>query len=266
MTLREACLTGTVLKDELIIDAHAHMGPWYNFHVPERGSATSMVHAMDLVGFDTVIASPHIAIGPDYRQGNEDVAAAAREFPGRIMAFVTINPNYGRAEIEKDIAYWDQKTGILAFKLHPSTHGYPASGENYYPVYEYANAHGLPILSHCWDGDPRGASSVVNGLAGQFANVSFIIGHSASGWQVMEQGVSEAKARENVYLDLTGSRLLRGLLEEMVRGIGAERVLFGTDVPFIDPRPGLGRVLMARISDDEKRLVLGLNAKRLFRL
>ena len=260
MTLREACLTGTILQDELIIDAHAHMGPWYNFHVPEGGTAASMVHAMDLVGFDTVIVSPHIAIGPDYRQVIEDVAAAAREYPGRIMAFVTINPNYGCAEIEKDIAL-----GARAFlrSLHPSTHGYRASGEIYYPVLSTMPWPTDPVTLL---GRPRGASSVVNGLAGQFANVSFIIGHSASGWQVMEQGVSEAKARENVYLDLTGSRLLRGLLEEMVRGIGAERVLFGTDVPFIDPRPGLGRVLMACISDDEKRLILGLNAKRLFRL
>jgi len=39
-----------------------------------------------------------------------------------------------------------------------------------------------------------------------------------------------------------------------------------TDNPFIDPRPGLGRLLMARITDDEKRQILGLNAKRVFRL
>lgn len=266
MTLKDACLTGMILKDELIVDAHAHMGPWYNFHVPEGGSAASMVHAMDLAGFDMVIASPHVAIGPDWRQGNADVAAAAKQFPGRIVPFVTVNPNYRRAEVEAEIAHWEQETGIVAFKLHPSCHGRRASDDGYFPVYEYAEAHSLPILSHCWDGDSLGGTSTVNGLAGMFPKVTFIIGHSASSWEVMQAAALEAKQRENVYLDLTGSRLLRGLLEEMVRRVGAQRVLFGTDVPFIDPRPGLGRVLMADLSDDDKRLILGLNAKRVFRL
>ncbi len=266
MTLNDACLTGTVLRDELIIDAHTHMGPWYNFHVPEEGTAASMVHAMDLVGIDTVIASPHIAIGPDWRQGNEDVAAAAGEFPGRILPFVTVNPNYSREQVEAEIARWEKETGVLAFKLHPSCHGRRASDQGYFPVYEYADAHSLPILSHCWDGDSCGGTSTVNGLAGMFPNVSFIIGHSASSWEVMHAAALEATRRENVYLDLTGSRLLRGLLEEMVRRVGAHRVLLGTDMPFIDPRPGLGRVLRADLSDDDKRLILGLNAKRVFGL
>ncbi len=52
---------------------------------------------------------------------------------------------------------------------------------------------------------------------------------------------------------------------EMVRRVGAERILWGTDI-FIDPRPALGRLLMARLSDEDKRLILGLNAKRIFRL
>ena len=46
------------------------------------------------------------------------------------------------------------------------------------------------------------------------------------------------------------------------RAVGADRILFGTDLPFLDPRPQLGRVAFAKISDDEKRLVLGLNAAR----
>jgi len=65
---------------------------------------------------------------------------------------------------------------------------------------------------------------------------------------------------------LTGSLLPRGMLERMVNGVGAERVLFGTDMPFVDGRPQIGYVACARIPDDSKRLIFGLNAKRIFRL
>ncbi len=266
MTLTQACQTGTILTDEIIIDAHAHMGPWYNFHVPEDGSAASMVHAMDLVGFTCAIVSPHLAIGPDYQQGNRDVAAAAQAFPGRIIPFVTLNPNGGRHEVEAEIAHWGHATGIVGFKLHPSCHGCKASADAYFPVYEYAQAHALPILSHTWAGDAMDGTTTLGALAGRFPDVAFIIGHSASSWEVLDEGHREAMAHDNVYLDLTGSRLIYDLLETMVSRVGAERVLFGTDMPFIDPRPGLGRVLMSRLSDDDKRLILGLNARRLFRL
>jgi predicted TIM-barrel fold metal-dependent hydrolase len=221
---------------------------------------------MDLCGIDTTIISPHVCIGPDYKLGNRHAYAAAAKFPGRIVPFVTVNPNYGAAEIRGEIAYWEANGGIQAFKLHPSTHHCPASGEDYFPVYEYAQEHSLPILSHCWDGDAYGSASVLSDLAGKYPQASFIIGHSASGWPILDQASAEAARRANVYLDLTGSRLIRGLLEDMVSRVGAERVLFGTDNPFIDPRPGLGRVLMARLSDDDKRNILGLNAKELFRL
>lgn len=266
MTFKEACQTGTPLAGEIIIDAHAHMGPWYNFHIPHQGSPEAMVRSMDLCGITTTIISPHICIGPHYQLGNRHAADAARQFPGRIVPFVTLNPTWGAKAVAEEIALWEAEGPIKAFKLHPATHGYPSSGEHYFPVYEYANQHGLPILSHCWDGDALGSVTTLTALAQRFPKANFIIGHSATSWETLEQGCAEVERNANVYLDLTGSRLLYGLLEQMVERAGAERVLFGTDNPFIDPRPGLGRVLMSRLTDDDKRLVLGLNAKRLFGL
>ncbi len=52
----------------------------------------------------------------------------------------------------------------------------------------------------------------------------------------------------------------------MVARVGADRILWGTDNPFIDPRPGLGRMLCAEVSDEDKRKMLGLNAKRLYKV
>jgi predicted TIM-barrel fold metal-dependent hydrolase len=55
-----------------------------------------------------------------------------------------------------------------------------------------------------------------------------------------------------------------GLLEQMVAGAGADRVLFGSDIPFVDPRGQLGRVAFARLPDDALRLIFGGNARRLW--
>ncbi len=261
--LQDYCLTGTALEGEFIVDDHAHMGPWNNFNVPEGGSAAAMVRSMDTLGIDVTIASPHIAIGPDYLEGNRQVAEAAEQFPDRILPYITINPNYPLEEIEAEIRHWHDTTGIKGFKLHPSLHKATTLDDGYTPVYEYCQEHGLPILSHCWNGE-GGLEKVIATLSERYPAVSFLNAHSSSTWEVIEQNCKVAREYEQYYLDLAGSVLLYGGLETMVERVGAEKILFGTDVPFIDPRPGLGRMLCARISDEDKRKILGLNAKRIF--
>lgn len=262
---KSALQMGEILQDELIIDAHAHMGTWYNFHIPGNGTPASMVHAMDLVGIKTSIVSPHICIGPCYLEGNRAAYQAAKEFPGRILPFVTINPNYPESEIIAEIEHWD-KEGIIGFKFHPQCHNCDACDKHYYPVFEFCQARGLPILSHNWTGAPVNGKETLYGLAEMFPRITFIIAHALSGWGPVDTNCAVAKALPNVMLDTTGSLLTYDAVPEAVRRVGAERIIWGTDNPFIDPRPGLGRMLMARLSDDDKRLILGLNAKRVFRL
>lgn len=261
---KEILLRGEPLKGEFVADAHAHLGPWFNFHVPEGGTPASMVHAMDRLGIALSIISPHVGIAPCYREGNRQAFAAAKEFPGRLVPFVTINPNYPEEEIRQEIEHWHQNGGIVGFKFHPAVHQAPASHPGYRPALEYAQEHHLPILSHNWTGNPVNGKPTLYGLAEAYPNVTFIIGHACSSG--FEAHCESARRYENIMLDTTGSWLGYDVLPEMVRRVGAERILFGTDNPFIDPRPGFGRVLMARLSDDQKRLILGRNAQRIFRL
>ena len=51
-----------------------------------------------------------------------------------------------------------------------------------------------------------------------------------------------------------------------MNGAGAERVLYGSDVATMDPRPQIGKIITADITDEAKRLVLGENARRLLRM
>jgi predicted TIM-barrel fold metal-dependent hydrolase len=263
--LADRCRLGALLEGEVVVDAHAHLGPWYNFHIPESDAA-GMVRTMDAVGVDACISSPHVAIGPDYRKGNRQAMAAADKFPGRIIPYITINPNYPEAEIREEIAHWHERGGIRAFKIHPSCHKYKVDGPGYRPMFEYAQEHSLPVLSHSWAGDSHGGPSLLSRLAEKMPTVKFLVGHAASSWGMVDEACEEAIKCDNVFLDLTGSQLLYMALETMVSRAGVEKVLFGSDIPFIDPRPALGRILMSRLSDDEKRQVLGLNARAIFGL
>ena len=51
-----------------------------------------------------------------------------------------------------------------------------------------------------------------------------------------------------------------------MEGAGADRVLYGSDMPLMDARMQVGRIVTADISDHAKRQVLGLNAIRILGL
>ncbi len=266
-TFVEKLKSGIRVDDELVIDCHAHMGPWYNFHIPGDGTPESMVENMDLVGIGMAVAAPHIAIGPDIKEGNRQVAEAAERYPDRLVAYITINPRYPLPEIEAEISlYHDLFGGIKGFKFHSSCHGVDCSHLGYGPVYEYANEHGVPILSHVWDGPDKDGKSFLARQAAAYPNIAFLHAHSGNSWDVIRKLTAEAKGHPNIYLDMAGSGRPYGGLEYMVKEVGADRVLLGTDMPFIDVRCQFGRLLAARISDDDKRMIMGLNAKRLFNL
>jgi hypothetical protein len=49
----------------------------------------------------------------------------------------------------------------------------------------------------------------------------------------------------------------------VVRKIGADRVMFGTDLPGIPLQPQLEQILRLPFSEEEKRNILARNAKRI---
>jgi uncharacterized protein len=49
------------------------------------------------------------------------------------------------------------------------------------------------------------------------------------------------------------------MLEHAVSELGAERILFGTDMPLLDPYTQLAKVTGADISNEAKQAILGDN-------
>ena len=257
---------GEILSDVLIVDAHTHMGPWYNFHIPDDAWAEGLIAAMDTCGIDLAVTAPHVGIGPDPVEANRLAAAVVDRHPDRFAAYCTVNPNYPEAEMCAELQNHVAQGTCCGIKIHPTTHDYASNGPGYQPMWDFAHEHRVPVLVHTWGGDPLCGPLLFDDIGAAFPNARIILGHSGASVQGIRESIEVARKRPNLYLDLTKSFMHQGLLEEMVAAVGAERVLFGTDVPFIDCRSQIGYVASARITDREKRLIFGLNAVELFGL
>jgi predicted TIM-barrel fold metal-dependent hydrolase len=75
--------------------------------------------------------------------------------------------------------------------------------------------------------------------------------------------IEDLRNHDNLYLDTATSQLHVGMIERFVREVGADRVLFGSDIPLLDPAAQLGRIAYAKIKEEDKVRILRLNAGRL---
>ena len=95
-----------------------------------------------------------------------------------------------------------------------------------------------------------------------------IIGAHPEEYGGYERQLARMRANKNYYLDTAGYGIFRhGLLRRGVAEFGAERFLFGSDYPTCNPAMYLGGIKDdPLLTDSEKELILGGNAKRLLGL
>ena len=115
------------------------------------------------------------------------------------------------------------------------------------------------LLLHCWGKEEEFAEA--RQLSAAYPDLSIILAHTGS--QREDGYVKIAHECENVHLDLCLSLSRRGLVERLVAGAGVEKVLWGSDALFLSMTHQVGKVLGARLSEDEKVQVLAGNARRL---
>ncbi len=80
----------------------------------------------------------------------------------------------------------------------------------------------------------------------------------------MEAVVALCREFSGVCVDLAGDYYDNGLIECLVARLGAERVLLGSDVNWIDVRANLAPVLAAAISDCDVAAIIRHNALRVY--
>ena len=186
---------------------------------------------------------------------------AASAHPARLGVWLVAHPHRPH-----EIALLDEQLelpGVWGLKLHPDVHEHPIDGPGYEPFLRLAAEHAAPVLTH---GQTRSAWSdpeAVARAAAHHPDVDVLMGHSGLWVDGFDRAAALAREHDRLHLETCGSRLTDRWLERIVELAGAQKVVFGTDACFLDPRVGLGKALGARLTPDERALLLGGNARRI---
>jgi len=90
---------GLPIDDMEIIDFHAHLGPYFNMHIP-RNSADEMVAMMDLCGIDKTVFSSTPGISSDIVLGNDMMLESIRAHRGRLYGACVVNGHYPELSVQ----------------------------------------------------------------------------------------------------------------------------------------------------------------------
>ncbi len=196
---------------------------------------------------------------PDqFREDNARVYEWKKRENGFVEGWIYVNPEH-RDESLDEIDRGVNEYGFIGIKLEC---GCVCTDPRYHPIMEKAGSLGIPILQHTWfkitgciPGESVPADVVV--LAKEFPDVKIVMAHIGGDWQ---RGIKAVRDLPNVMIDICGSIVDCGMIETAVEELGAERILFGTDLPDIGFWSNLGKVTGADITDEQKHQILYGNA------
>jgi len=251
----EQWINGNGFPDTLVIDGHIHIGAWAHAATFKNldEAVNESVRYMDANGVDAFcsLGGGYMLGLSDYPLGNDFLVAMWHRMPERMIPFLSINPNDTLENIKKELNRM-YSAGVRCIKLINAYQlNYPGDGPNLMAVYEFAEDHNMLVINHAW------TEAEIRKIAERFKGVDFIFAHYGGGFQ---DGVMQTYSNVNTNIWVYGKM---GWLDRGIKKLGASRFMLGSDGFLNSLSVGIGPIVFADITDDEKRMMLGLNVAKL---
>lgn len=184
---------------------------------------------------------------------NDRVEAAIREYPKRFRGFIFVNPAHPDmlGEVERRLS-----AGFCGIKMALLQYPVALDGPQISALCEIASGRRIPVFFHQ---GLTAATSDPTTMFQRFPKVNFIIAHA--GVQYFEQAIALARTYRNVWLDTSSYFVTAHKLRRLVREVGANKLVFGSDVPVMasDAGQALGKIMALEVSDQDRAAILGQN-------
>jgi predicted TIM-barrel fold metal-dependent hydrolase len=233
------------------------------FRAGERIGIT--YHVASILGSYGFSSPTYFPSPRDVTRGNDAMLDICSREPERVRMFVTVNPNYTQhaiGEIDRCVA-----RGAIGIKLLASRR---ADDPLLDPIAEIAAERGLPVLHHIWQHRRREwpSQEISDGadlarLATRHPKAAFILAHIGGGGDYMHTFPAVVEC-ENIYPDLSGSGVDRGMLDEAIAALGARRLLWGCDLTMCTGLAKLHALEVIGLNADDMAAIRWRNAARIF--
>ena len=215
----------------------------------------------------------------DVPDSNDYVAEIAASHPEQFIGFASVDPHKGEQAVE-ELERAVKELGLKGLKLHPIHQAFFPSDEAFRPLFDKCEELGVPVLIHsgyaaAGAGTPGGGGfklkyarpiPYIDDLAADHPGLTIIMAHPA--WPWVDEQVAVVLHKPNVYIDLSGWAP-RYIPRELIREANTrlqDKVLFGSDYPYMPPSRWLQEFEELEMRDGPRQKILLDNAKRVLGL
>jgi predicted TIM-barrel fold metal-dependent hydrolase len=238
----------------LIIDSHCHAGKGDGLTGPWDTNAPLNNYLKWADEYRITRTVLFAVFQSDYAIANYNVARIVISDPSRYYGFAFVHAIRDAGRIFYLIKTAVQQYGFCGIKVHR----YDARITR--EICETARSFSLPVLY-----DIMGEVSQVYLLAKEYPDVNFIIPHLGSfsdDWKAQQSFIDPLSFYPNIYTDTAGVRRF-DLLKEAVDRAGADKIIFGSDGPWLHPGVELEKIYALRACENDLKQMLSGNFLRL---
>jgi hypothetical protein len=248
---------------------HIGLAPSYSYalkYTPEL-----VIKLMDKVGIDKAVVMP-LNYLQDYdfegfKKSNDYVAKVVKQYSDRLVGFCVVHPRYKERavkEVERSIKELGL-AGVGEMHAWAQTFSYDEPIAN--PIVKACIELDVPILFHVDFSVKFCTPYRLANLAKRNHKAKIVMAH----WGFDSERIAELPdimaQVQNMYIDTSNIASDNvNLIRQIIRKIGVNRVLFGSDGPGHHPQLAFTRIKLANLSEDEERMIFEENAKRLLKL
>lgn len=242
-----------------IIDGHIHIGRWSEVFLNYESTVRQAVDVMKSSG-----VSSAVALTCDTFE-NEKLLNEILETKDFTFHFACwINP----ADPRLDDFIQKNSTNISCFKIHPSFQKKNVLDASYGRYFDIAEDLKLPVIIHCGRWKEVASYEFPVELARRRPKLNVILAHLGGDQPSLCSGCAETvkqSGAKNIYLGTESVREFY-FVNRVVKTVGAERVIFGSDYNLGLPKMYIPIVESLDVSNEEKELIFSGNISRLLNL
>jgi predicted TIM-barrel fold metal-dependent hydrolase len=210
---------------------------------------------------------------------NDFIAEMVQRHPDVFIGWASVDPRKGKAavlELERAI----KELGLRGVgELHPICQAFFPNDHSFYPLYEKCVELDVHVTFHTGTtGVGAGLSGgggyklkysqpiYIDDLAADFPELKIVCAHPSIPW--LDEEIALVTHKGNVFMDLSGWHP-RFFSEQLINQINTtlqDKIMFGTDYPWIIPEKWLTAFDKLPIADEVRPKILKENARRIFNI
>lgn len=283
-----------MFKEYKVIDVHANLGTDIsNLRTgltPVEQSAEALLDKMKQTGIEKAIVLPFPSPGGQfnedtfwYEQENQLVVTACKVNPDKLIPFIAVNPKQSRSvENIKTLSLMHPIKGIKLSHQQPMKFSLDQLLGN--PLMDVILEHDFIFMIHIGTGRETNADKYVSTLdyavkvAEEYPEIKFVFAHLGR----LHYSLLDAITLKNVWFDTSGLSMWHAwrefiakeplkifevstpidVIEKLVELGWEDRLLFGSDEPYVQYSEEIDYILKAGISEESKKKIFYENAKK----